>query len=135
PSFEQAFEAAQSQLRTGLSQYEEDYGAILECVVSTFAQLAADSERRMQATGQPVAIDFEETVVREVLAALPEPDLLWRSLSLRYRIGVLHLGSEFLTEQRRAAQERRMIEAIAADSRVAREHELPEQRLVREELF
>jgi hypothetical protein len=101
-------------------------------VVGTFAQFAADPARRLQATGQPVGIDFEETIVREVLAALPEPDLLWRSLSLHYRIGVPHLGSEFLTEQRRAAQERRTIETIAAESRVARERESAEQRLIQE---
>src|SRR5437588_732899 len=70
PPFEQAFEAAQSQLRTALSQYQADYSAIRESVVGTFAELAADSARRLQATGQPVAIDFEDTVVREVLAAL-----------------------------------------------------------------
>ena len=58
-------------------RYEADYLAIRTSVVSTYAQLAADSARRLQATGQPVAMDFEETTVREVLAALPEPDLLW----------------------------------------------------------
>ena len=85
PPFEQAFEAAQSQLRSALARYEADYLAIRTSVVSTFERLAADSARRLQATGQPLAIDFEETIVREVVAALPEPDLLWRPLSLRYR--------------------------------------------------
>jgi hypothetical protein len=126
---------AQSQLREALRRYESDYEAIRTTVVSTFAQLAADSVRRLEATGQPVASDFEDVVVREVMAALPEPDLLWRSLSLRYRVGVLHLGSELLNEQRRSAQERQQIDALAAERRIGQQREFAEQRLVQEELF
>jgi len=53
--------------------------------------------------------------VRGVLLALPTPEVLRASLSLRYRVGIMQLGSELWAEQRRAAQERRRIEAIEED--------------------
>jgi hypothetical protein len=37
------------------------------------------------------------------MATLPTPELLRQRLSLRYRVGVIQLGSEFLAEQRKAA--------------------------------
>ena len=57
---------AQSRLRTALQAYDQDYALIREMVLDTFRQLAADSARRLHATQQPVAPDFEDAVVREV---------------------------------------------------------------------
>ena len=135
PTFEQAFEQAEAQLRQALDRYEADYESIRATVLSTFRQLAADSARRLAATGQQVSSDFEDAVVREVLTSLPSPDLLSESLSLRYRVGVLQLGSEILAEQRQAAEERRRLETIESDRRISQQRQVAEQRLVQEELF
>ncbi len=135
PAFESAFDDTQVQLRAALAAYDTDYVAIRATVLDTFSRLAADSARRLSATGQQVAADFEQAVVREVLASLPTPELLRERLSLRYRVGVLHLGSEILAEQRQAAEARRQLEAVDASRRLERQRELAQERLVQEELF
>lgn len=135
PIFEEAFDQAQAQLQLALDRYEANYTTIRATVLGTFCQLAADSARRLAATGQEVSAEFEEAVVREVLASLPTPELLSERLSLRYRVGVLQLGSEILAEQRQAAEERRRLETIESDRRLAQQRQFAEQRLVQEELF
>jgi hypothetical protein len=135
PAFEQAFERTQTQLREALNRYAADYLAIRATVLNTFRQLAADSAQRLAATGQQVSSEFEDAVVREVLASLPTPELLSDRLSLRYRVGILHLGSEILMEQRRTVEARRRLETIESDRRLAQQRHSAEQRLVQEELF
>jgi hypothetical protein len=135
PAFEREFEVAQSRLRAALQAYERDYVLIRETVLDTFRQLAADSARRLQATQQPVAPDFEDVVVHEVLAVLPGPDLLNEKLTLRFRIGVMHLGSEMLAEQHRAALERRKIEDLEAEARLAEREHAAQERAVQESLW
>jgi hypothetical protein len=135
PAFEREFEVAQSRLRAALEAYERDYVLIRETVLDAFRQLAGDSARRLQATQQPVPHDFEDAVVREVLAALPTPDLLTEKLTLRFRIGVMHLGSEMLAEQHRAAVERRKIADLEAETRLAEREQAAQQRAVQESLW
>jgi len=84
--------------------------------------------RRLIATGQAIPDDFEDAVVREVMATLPPPELLRQRLSLRYRVGVIQLGSEFLAEQRKAAEQRRRLEAIDAERRSEERRRQAEQR-------
>jgi hypothetical protein len=133
--FEREFNGAQAHFQTALDAYEDNYDAIRDTVLSTFRQLAADSARRLDATGHAVPEDFEGAVVREVLATLPDPSLLRQRLSLRYRVGVMQLGSEMLGEQRRAAEERHRIEAIEDERRVEHERHRAEERIVQEGLW
>lgn len=135
PTFERSFEAALTQLRAALGRYELDYRTIRETVLDTFRELAADSVRRLAATGQPVPPDFEEIVVREVLATLPQPELLSERLSLRYRVGVLELGSETLAEQRRVAEQRSQLEAVQGERRLIQQRQAAAERLVQEGLW
>src|SRR5207248_1560950 len=135
PEFEREFNAAQGQLHVALDAYETDYATIRHTVLGTFRELAADSARRLIATGQAVPDDFEEAVVREVMATLPTPELVRQRLSLRYRVGVIQLGSEFLAEQREAAEERRRLEAIDAERRSEERRRQAEERVVQEELW
>jgi hypothetical protein len=135
PTFERSFDAALTQLRTALGRYESDYRTIRETVLDTFRELAADSIRRLTATGQPVPPEFEEIVVREVLATLPPPELLGERLSLRYRVGVLELGSELLAEQRRAAEQRSQLEAAQGERRLIQQRQAAAERLVQEDLW
>src|SRR5262249_61988966 len=103
PEFERLFDAERAHLDIALTAYEADHALIREQVLEAFRSLASDSTLRLEATGQAVPAGFEDALVHEVLAALPEPDNLRHRLSLRYRIGVFHLGSELLAEQRLAA--------------------------------
>jgi hypothetical protein len=135
PEFEREFNAAERQLQVALDAYETDYATIRETVLGTFRELAADSARRLSATGQAVPDDFEDAVVHEVMATLPTPELLRQRLSLRYRVGVIQLGSEFLAEQRKAAEERRRLEALGAERRSEERRRQAEERVVQEQLW
>ena len=135
PAFEAAFQTAQAQLRAALEQYAADFAAIRENVLATFQDLAADSARRLAATGQPVPADFEAAIVESALATLPTPEVLWERLSLRYQVGVIQLGSELLAEQRRAAEERRRRDAAEADLRLEQRRQQAQALVVQEELW
>ena len=134
-AFERDFNAAQGQLRTALDAYDTDYLTIRETVLEAFRQLAADSARRLGATGQQVPPDFEDAVVQEVLSVLPTPELLRHRLILRFRVGVMLLGSEMLAEQRLAAQERRNLEAIESERRLAESQVVAQERVFQEHLW
>jgi hypothetical protein len=135
PAFQGDFARAQANLRAALQAYECNYASIRETVLEAFDQLAADSARRLEATGQPVPPDFQDVVVHEVLDALPTPELLEHRLSLRYRVGVMHLGSEMLAEQHRAATERRQLEDVEAEHRLAQQQHAAQERAVQESLW
>ena len=135
PEFERAFAAARARLCEALDAYEADFRNIRETVLAAFTQLAADSTRRLEATGQPVSSEFAEAIVRGVLNALPTPEILRQRLSLRYRVGVIQLGSELWAEQRRAAEERRRVEALEEDRRSDQRRRAAEERLVQEQLW
>ena len=94
PEFEQAFAVASNRLAAALNDYETNFSDIRETVLAAFRQLAVDSIRRLEATGQPVSSEFADAIVRGVLTALPTPETLRNRLSLRYRVGVIQLGSE-----------------------------------------
>ena len=133
--FEEEFNAAQVRLRSALDAYDRDFDEIRGTVIATFRQLAADSARRLDATGQPVPPGFEDTVVEEVLEVLPTPELLSQRLILRYRVGVMLLGSEMLAEQRRAAHERRELEAIESERRTSERDAQAHERTIQERLW
>src|SRR6266566_5256184 len=133
--FEHEFNLAQARLRAALQAYETNFESIRQTVLETFEQLGTDSARRLEATGHPVPPDFVDAVVHEVLATLPTPALLWERLSLRYRVGVMQLGSEMLAEQRKAAEERRHLEAIEAEQHLEQRRQQTKERIVQEELW
>ena len=135
PRFEQEFNAAQARLRIALTAYDTDFDGIRTTVIEAFRQLAADSARRLSATGQPVPSGFEDAVVEEVLDVLPTPEVLSQKLVLRYRVGVMLLGSEMLAEQRRAALERRGLEALESERRVSEQEAQAQQRAIQERLW
>src|SRR5207302_3323421 len=110
------------------------YLTIRATVLEAFRQLAADSACRLGATGQQVPPDFEDAVVQEVLSVLPTPELLRQRLILRFRVGVMLLGSEMLAEQRVAAQERRNLEAIESERRLAESQVVAQERVIQEHL-
>jgi hypothetical protein len=135
PEFEREFAAASQRLSQALDAYETNFVSIRDTVLAAFRQLCADSVRRLEATGQPTSADFAEMIVRGVLTALPTPEALRSRLSLRYRVGVIQLGSELLAEQRRAAEERRRIEVIEEQRQSDVRRHAAEDRLVQEQLW
>ena len=121
--FEAAFNTAKENLKAAKREVLKDYDTIREEVRETFAHLADDSAQRLLATGIAVAPDFRERIEANVLDALPSENELRDSLSLRFQVGVILLGSEMLREQRRAAQERHRIEREEAERDLARTQE------------
>jgi hypothetical protein len=134
-SFERGFAGERAQLRSAMDAYEADFLAIRERVLDTFRQLAADSARRLAATGQSVPAAFEEAVTGEVLASLPTPDALRQQLTLQYRVGVMQLGSEMWAEARLAADERRRAQEADSEAHLARQRTETAERLVQEQFW
>ena len=134
-TFEREFRAAQGALEAARAGVLERYDAVRGEVVETFLRLAADSARRLAATGQAPPDGFEDAVVRGVLAAFPSEAALRERLALGYRVGVVLLGSEMLAEQRRAREERVRLEAAAAAERLEGRQRAARERLVQEELW
>ncbi|HZR98671.1 MAG TPA: hypothetical protein VFE37_08195 [Chloroflexota bacterium] len=134
-AFEREFQAAQGALEAARAAVLEGYDAVREEVVETILRLAADSARRLEATGHAIPEGFQDGVVRGVLAAMPSPEDLRDRLALRYRVGVLLLGSEMLAEQRRAREERRELEAAEAALRLEQRRREAGERLVQEQLW
>lgn len=135
PAFEREFEVARARLAEAKEAALEQYDTVHEEVVATFRGLAADSACRLAATGHAITPDFVDTVVRGVLDAMPSPADLQERLVLRYRIGVVLLGSEMLAEQRQAREERRRLEEAEAGLRVEVRRRQAAERLVQQELW
>src|SRR5438067_2269720 len=76
PEFEREFLAASARLAQAQDDYAANFGSIRETVLAAFRQLASDSIRRLEATGQPVSSEFADAIVRGVLTALPTPETL-----------------------------------------------------------
>ena len=134
-AFEHDFQAAQRALDDARQMVLDQYDAVREEVIGTFLQLAADSARRLEATGHPVPAGFGDAVVRGVVAAIPAPEALAHKLLLRYRVGVLLLGSEMVAEQRKTREERRRLEETEATFRLEEQREAAQSRLVQQELW
>lgn len=134
-AFEREFTAAQAALAVARAAVLDEYDAVRAEVIEAFLRLAADSARRLVATGHAVPGDFQDAVVRGALDTLPSPNDLRDRLVLRYRVGVILLGSEMLAEQRQAREERRQLEAAEADLRLERQPQDVRSRLVQEELW
>jgi hypothetical protein len=135
PAFEKCFQAERTSLAQALVAYATDFEAIQAQAEQTFGRMIADSGRRLEATGQPVPAGFCDNLLRDMLAALPAPDQLRQRLVLAYRVGVFWLGSEMLGEQRRAAEERRRLEAVEAERRLESTRLAADERLVQEQLW
>ena len=133
--FEAEFQQAQAALEQAKAEALDQYDAIREQVVDTFLQLAADSARRLAATGRLIPEGFQDAVVRGVLEAMPTPDDLRDRLRLRYRVGVVLLGSEMLAEQRQAREERRQLEQAEAALRLEQRRQEAQARLVQAEFW
>jgi hypothetical protein len=134
-AFEAEFRAAQADLEAARGAVLDRYPAVREEVVATFLDVAADSARRLQATGHLIPEGFQDAVVRRVVEAMPSPQVLRERLLLRYRVGVFWLGSELTAERRRALDERQRAEAIEAEQRLERERRAARERAVQEELW
>ena len=78
---------------------------------------------------------FQDVIARGVMAAVPAPDDLRDRLILRYRVGVVLLGSEMLAEQRRAREERRKLDDVEAAAQLELSRQRARARLVQEELW
>lgn len=134
-AFERDFETARLDLDLAKIEIVSRYDAVREEVVQTFLQLAKDSARRFEATDRPVPEGFEDAVVQGVLAAMPTPEDLQAKLLLRYRVGVILLGSEMLAEQRRAHEERQKIEEVQATLGLERQRREAQERMAQRELW
>src|SRR4051794_41129641 len=133
--FERDFRQAQAALEAARTTVLDQYEAIREEVGEIILRLADDSARRLIATGHLVPEGYRDVVARGIDAAVPSPDDLRDKLTLRYRVGVVLLGSEMLAEQRRAHEERSRIEAIETSARVDRQQQQARARLVQEKLW
>ncbi len=134
-TFEKEFHAAELALDSAKAEVLEQYEAMREEVVETFLQLAADSARRLEATGHAIPEGFQGAVVRGVLRTMPSAENLRDKLVLRYRVGVILLGSEMLAEQRKAVEERRQVEQAEGVLQLERQRQEARLRLVQEELW
>lgn len=134
-AFERDFLSAQEALVAAKDAALGEYPAMREEMVETFLQLAADSVRRLEATGHPAPAGYEDAVLQGVLGAMPGPEDLRDQLVVRYRVGVILLGSEMLAEQRRAREERRRLLESEAALQVDRRRQEAQQRLVQQELW
>jgi hypothetical protein len=113
--FETAFKQACEHLDAARQAVLAHYDDIRIEVVATFRQVAADSAQRLAATGTLVPEDFEDRIVRNVLASFPTEEELRAKLILRFQVGVILLGSEMLREQRLAASERQQLEQMRGE--------------------
>ena len=135
PAFEREFAAAEAALAAAKSEAIDVYEAIREEVTDAFLQLADDSARRLAATGHPAPEGYREAVVRGVSEAIPTAADLRDRLTLRYRVGVVLLGSEMLEEQLRARETRRRVEEAEATLRLKRHRQEGRERLVQREFW
>lgn len=134
-TFERDFDTAKLDLEMAQLEILEHYDAVRQEVVETFLRLAADSARRLEATGHAVPDTFMDAVVQGVESAIPTPEDLRTKLTLRYRVGVMLLGSEMLAEQRKAREERRKLHDAEANERLAQQHQQVQERILQQELW
>jgi hypothetical protein len=89
----------------------------------------------MAATGHYIPEGFQDVIVRGVLDTMPRVEDLRQKLQLRYRVGVVLLGSEMLAEQRKAREEHRKLEQAEASLRIERQRQETQSRIVQEEFW
>lgn len=134
-AFEREFAAAQRVLEAAKEAVLADYEAVHAEVVSVLRRVAADSLRRLAATGQPLPADFDHALVAQIVAAIPAPEQIAERLVLRFRVGVVLLGSEMLAEQRHAREERGRLEAAESSLRLTQQRERAEQQRLQQALW
>jgi hypothetical protein len=133
--FEAEFGQAARNLEEAKRHALENYDSIRAEVIATFTKLAEDSKQRLLATGIVVGSDFRERVINGVLDALPSEQELRHKLSLRYKIGVILLGSEMLRERREALEERSRIERVEAERNIAAAREQAVAHAIQQQLW
>lgn len=133
--FEAAFNEAVTNLDEAKRAVLSDYDKIREEVLDTFTRLATDSAQRLLATGVVVPPDFRERLTTNVLDALPGEHDLRERLVLRYQVGVILLGSEMLSEQRLALEERQRIERAEAERSLAQREDQVRAEIVQQDLW
>lgn len=134
-AFEGEFRAAQGALDDARATVLDRYDDVCDEVLATFLQVAADSARRLEATGHLIPEGFQDAVARGVVGAVPTRQDLTEKLVLRYRVGVLWLGSQMVAEQRRAHEERQRLATAEATGRLERGRQAARERLVQTELW
>jgi hypothetical protein len=134
-AFEREFHAAQEALTAAKETVLAEYKAARAEVVQTVRSLAVDSVCRLAATGQPIDDGIQDAIICSVLDAIPSPADLEDRLVLRYRVGVILLGSEMLAEQRRAREERHRLAEADGALRLAQRRREARERLVQQEMW
>jgi len=134
-AFERDFEAAKASLDVARQEGVAGYTAIRQEVIDTFVSLAEDSAKRLVATGHAAPEGFTDALLRGISGVIPTPESLSEKLVLRYRVGVILLGSEMIAEQRRASEERRKLEASEGELRLEHQRQQAQERLVQEGLW
>ena len=134
-AFEAEFKAALTALDAAKADVLDHYDEARDEVVDAFLQLAGDSGRRLEATGQIIPTGFEDAVVHGVQRAIPTREDLQHRLTLRFRVGAVLLGSEMLAEQRKATEERRRLQEVEGALHLEHEQQQAQARLVQEGLW
>lgn len=122
--FEEEFAETVSELEAAKQNAVAHYDEITEEVRRTFTELAIDSARRYLATtGESVPENFTERVVEGAVQMLPTREQILGDLSIRYTVGVFHLGSEMLAEKQKAVELRASIAESEAEINIAHARE------------
>ncbi|MCC6629390.1 MAG: hypothetical protein IT340_18565 [Chloroflexi bacterium] len=108
--FHRQFLALQAELEAAKAAVVADYDRIVGEAGLALGRLAADSARRLAATGHAVPPDFDRRLPAAFHAALPTRAAIRERIALRLEVGVFQLGSELAAEQRRAITTRRQVE-------------------------
>lgn len=120
--FEADFIAAREALALAKSTALDHYDEIIEQVTATFTRLADDSARRISATTEEAFRDeatravFCARIVEGALNLVPSRADLQSGLTLSFKPGIIRLGSEMMREQRRAAEEKRLLATVEAET-------------------
>lgn len=139
--FEAEFQTAAANLQAAKAATLEHYDEIIEDVRATFTTLAEDSARRITATtGVPFETDaareeFCTRIIEGALALVPSRSDIEHALSLRFKPGVILLGSEMLAEQRRAAEERLRLTQVEAKTEIVESTVRERQRIEQISIF
>jgi hypothetical protein len=133
--FESTFNQTCDNLNEARQKVLDQYDEIRREVIATFKQVAADSAQRLEATCATVPADFEDRIINSLLSAFPSKDELRQKLTLRFKVGVILLGSEVLREQRLACEERRRIEQVEGERRIEHLRATVTEQAMREQMW
>ncbi len=103
-NFEQEYRRACETLSIAKAEVLAKYDDILLTLRKSFAELAEDSAKRLDATGSiPLnREEFIQTVVAHAMGMIPTREMIRDGLTIRAKPKVIVLGSEMIAEQQRA---------------------------------